>query len=466
MGIRLDWEIEAEQNTYRAGEAAHAARIRRSARLRLLLIVILLLVIFGGIAAALNIRLRDLEAREEQLLRDVVDAEITNLRLGNYEAFAALQRSGDMAWIDSRQQEFDDYQGLMLRSNVQLTGQIADIVIDGTRARVTIEEIIDSVPYNRVWFYWRYPDDGDGDRQIDGWRHVPPDYTFWGDSQTYKGQFVTVTYRSVDEQLAASLGGRLDEWIQIGCAALNCGTLPTIRVDIQVDDDAQLGWGTMDEWLILFPSPYVNRARSDLPFAPELQIEVASLLAERLVVHASASMLPNYPADASYLRQAVVSWLVGRFVQIDTGAYLIQSLANNYNETTVGALIQALQPDSQINILSEITGVSSLDQLVLDWRDFFTWRLTVESDLMSQGQYDAFLGLYDTRDTNVQVLADERYNQNAAPEPQVVTLVQPTAPAVDGLPQQLVTVQIGIQGSTREEIILFRLVNNNWQRAG
>ncbi|MBC7870457.1 MAG: hypothetical protein H7Y09_06425 [Chitinophagaceae bacterium] len=464
MGIRLDWEIEAEQNTYRAGEAADAARVRRSARLRLFLIVALLLVIFGAVAAALQIRLRDLERREEQLLRDVVDAEITNLRLGNYEAFAALQRSGDMAWIDSRQQEFDDYQGLMIRSNVQLTGQITDIVIDDTRARVEIEEIIDSVPYNRVWFYWRYPDDGDGDGQTDGWRHVPPDYTFWGDSQTYKGQFVTVAYRSVDEQLAASLGGRLDEWIQIGCVSLNCGTLPTIRVDIQVDDDAQLGWGTIDDWLLLFPSPYVNRARADLPFAPELQIETASLLAERLVLQVNGG-IANYPADAYYLRQAVVSWLVGRFVQIDTGAYLIHSLANNYNETAVGELVQTLQPDSQINILSEIRGVSSLDQLSLDWRDFFTWRLTVESDLINQGQRDAFLALYDTRDTNIQALADERYNQNTAPEPQVVTLVQPTAPAADGLPQQLATVQIGVEGSIREETILFRLVDKNWRRA-
>ena len=44
-----------------------------------------------------------------------------------------------------------------------------------------VEEIIGGVPYGRVWFYWRYDD---------GWRHVPPDYTFWGDARTVEADGV------------------------------------------------------------------------------------------------------------------------------------------------------------------------------------------------------------------------------------------------------------------------------------
>ncbi|MDX1994432.1 MAG: hypothetical protein SF029_18765 [bacterium] len=480
MGIKLDWEIEAEQNTYKAGEAPEAARARRIARLRLLMLVIVLLAIFGGVAALLNWRLREVQRQQEQLLRDVVDTEITNLRLGNFEDFYELQRSGDVGWMDARRQVFDDYQALLLRSNVQLTGNIKDIVIDDLRARVRVEEIVDGVPYELIWFYFRYPDDGpddddnDGkafngpdevDELIDGWRRVPPDYTFWGETETLQAGTVNVSYRQVDKPFARSLADNLAAWFALTCEALTCSPVPSLQVNVVAENGAQLAWADETAWRLTIPSPFLGQARADLPFTPEMQIQAANLVAERLVNEVGRNVIPLPRTDAAYLRGAVVAWLVGRMVQIDAGSYLIDSLATNYGEGAVGQLIRALLPDSSIAILSSITGVSTLDQMPLDWRDFFTWRLNTESELIAVGDSQGFLNLYDVGDPAVYALASARYNANLPAEPMVVSLVSPAEPGANGAPQRSATVQIGAEGSLREETVLFRLIDNVWRRA-
>ena len=66
------------------------------------------------------------------------------------------------------------------------------------------------------------------------------------------------------------------------------------------------------------------RERLDHAVRHRCQIKVAALLAERLV----GDFSPAYPADAYYLRQAIISWLVKRFAQVETNSFLISSLAD------------------------------------------------------------------------------------------------------------------------------------------
>jgi len=455
MGIHLDWEIEAEQEQVRqAGEDPQSARRRRRARLRVLLIILVVLGIFGGIFAGIFLRLRAVDEQVEQALRNTVEAEVAALRIGDENAFLNIQRSATDDWLTAQDELFNAYQTLKLERDVRLTGRVVDATVNGLRGRAQVEEIIDNVPYTRVWFYWRYED---------GWRHVPPDYTFWGEVKTFDAQGVSVRYNGVDELLAQEVGQKLESWLKIGCEAISCGTLPEIQVEIVPDEALALKWSDSNPWQLQFPSPYTRQARLDMPFDLNLQLQVAGLLGERLVTVASKSMQPTYPADAYYLRSAVGSWLVGRFAQIDTNSFLIASLAQNYGAQAVGRLMQTMTPDSSANILNTITGTTSLEQANLDWRDFFTWRLALENDLITRRDETNFLALYDTRDEAVRNAAYERYNAGGTGEQRIVVSAIPEN-APDGSFILRAIVQVGGAGG-RQEAALFRVVDGVWKRA-
>jgi hypothetical protein len=469
MGIQLDWEVEAEQSNRRStGEDPEARRRRR----RSLILMLITLVLLGGLAVAGTTLVFDqidrVNERLETNLRDTVQAEITALRIGDWTAFARVQRSATDDWLRIQRSQFERYQDILLASeNTQLTGQVLDIAIDDPNARVTIQEIIDGVPYSRVWFYYLYPEqDTDGDGEIDepgGWYHVPPDFTFWGESAQYDGAYVDVAYRTVDFALAEAMGPALNDWVGFACQAYNCENLPEIRVQVVPQDTPQIDWAPgdlNDVWTLILSSPYADRARSDMPFSPELRAEVAQHFAERLTLFQTGGQRMVDTADANYLFHAAVSWLVGQYRQVDTGAYLIASLARQYGLPAVGQMIATLAPGANISFLSDITG-APLDESQVDWRDFFTWRLHQEQTLWEQGLRSDFLALYDVRDSGTQVVTGSRFDEGVSTMEQVVTSVGYTTPAEDGSPQIVATVVDGAE----EFQVLFRLVNNRWYRA-
>jgi hypothetical protein len=456
MGIRLDWEIEAEQGQIKsAGEDMVTVRRRRIARLRLFVLMLIIVLILGGVAAAITWRLQAVDEQIAQLLRNTVDAEMAALRIGDEGAFLAAQRSASEEWLQQQTQVFDDYQQMKLQSDVQLTGQILGMEINDNRARVEVQEIIEGVPYSRIWFYWRYDD---------GWRHVPPDYTFWGDVQTFEGQGVNVRYQTVDVLIGTAIGENIERWLQIGCEALTCDQPLEVSVDILPDDALQVSWSPNDPWSLQVPSPYVSQARSDMPFNLEMQFSVANLLAERLVALKSANMQPVYPADAYYLRQAMVSWLVGRFVQMDTNAFIIDSLAANYGSPAVGRLLTALGPSSDVSVLASVAGVASVEQANLDWRDFLTWRLMTEDELIRRREDANFLSLYDTRDENTRALASQRFTVVPGEIKRTVSSALLETGA-DGAPTLRSAVEVVENGTISQEVVLFRLVDGVWRRA-
>lgn len=453
-GIRLDWEIESNQVRVEEREDSALAQARRLSLLRLVMVIAIVLLILAVVALLLNVRLRQFDAQIEQLLRDTVDTEIAALRIGDQKTFMDLQRSATEDWFRAQEQTFNNYQTLKSEQEIQLTGHVIEVAISNQRGRVHVEEIINGISYTRLWFYWRYED---------GWRHVPPDYTFWGEPQIQNGTGFAVRYQSVDAILATQFHDKLEQWLRFACESLTCADLPFITVDIVPGQLTGISWAAGQPWQLIVPSPYASRARSDIPFEVTLQLDAAGLLAERIVNHVSGGMQPVFPADAVFLRAGVVSWLIGRFVQLDTGSLLISSLANNHGAGAVGSLTRSLSPLADVGILSGIMGVP-LDQSGLDWRDFFTWRLNTEDQLIALRDENNWLNLYDTRSDSVRVTAYSRYVANPAPEKKLALLAQAqTAP--DGTPQVLVSVQIGNGDTARVEMVLFNLVNGTWRRA-
>lgn len=456
MGIRLDWEIEAEQDRIRGtGEDPQAQQERRAARFRLVMLTTGVILAFAALAVAVLLRLETVDSIIEQDLRDTVEAEVTAIRIGDLASFAAVQRSANNDWILAQTGAFQEYQRLKIESDLQVTGRILNLEIDRSRARVQVEEIINSTPFSRVWFYWRYEDGTD-----QGWRHVPPDITFWGDAQAYIGQGIQVDYRQVDQPLAAAVGLTLEEWLTQACKALQCPERPAMRVTIIPDDGLVISWSAADPWLLQIPSPALRGARVDMPFDPAMRIEVANLLADQLISALSNNMQPVYPADAYYLRQAVESWLIGSLVEMNTNAHVITSLTARTDPTVIGTLIRTMQPTSSVSVLAQAARAPSLDSLNLDWRDFFTWRLALETELINARDESSFLMLYDTRDEQVRNLAYARYSQATSPGQRLVTAIVQDVDSAGGS-----VLRATVQSSDSIEDVVFRLVDGTWKRA-
>ncbi len=458
MSIKLDWEIQAEKEQIRgAGEDPGAQRRRSQLRTRFILTMLIALGLIGGAVGAIGLRLRQADWEIEQRLRDSVAAEMAMLRIGDRSGFADMQRSASDEWTRSQLAEFDRYQNLKATQDVNLTGRIVDLEVDGMRARVIVEEIINGIPFARAWFYWRYLED-------DGWRwlHVPPDYTFWGDMRSLSADYLTVRFRSVDTPTAEAILSTISSWFEFGCAALHCQAVPPITLSIEPNPLLQMGWSAFEPALLQIPSPYLVAMRLDQPFDRSMQVETARLVADYLI-RTIQPVQPAYPADAVYLHSAISNWLMGRFAQIDTGAYLIETLAQQYGAESVGVLLHSLTPDASIALINAAVGAASLDQVRVDWRDFLTWRLRVESELIGRGAADAVLALYDTRDDFGRALAAARIAAGAPLDARSVVSVMPGVDA-SGIPTLSALVQVSDSG--REETIPFRLFNGVWSRAG
>ncbi|MFO7320548.1 MAG: hypothetical protein DIU68_002365 [Chloroflexota bacterium] len=455
MGLKLDWEIEAEQAQVRnVGEDVESIRQRRRARIRVLLVILFVLLLFAAGALAIVLRLRYVESLIEDNLRNTVEAEVAALRIGDRSAYLGIQRSATEDWLHAQERNFDAYQSLKTLQNTQLTGHIHNVTIDGNRARVVVEEIIDGVPYARVWFYWNYED---------GWRHVPPDTTFWGEVRSLSGTGLTIRYRALDEPLAAAMLPKVEAWLEDGCEILGCATLPSLTFEIVPTDVSEPLWSPANPWSMQIPSPSIDRVRLDQPFSPSLQVPVANLLASRLVDQAVDNRQLDPYSDAAYLRRAAGDWLAGRFTEAQEQSVLVDSLAQIYGLDSVRRLLHLLQPESDIQVLTEVTGMPSLDQTGLRWDDFLEWRLNLESELILNRDEANFLRLYDTGDETARTLAYNRFAQGVAPGPNEVVAVTAGTDAA-GTPLLHVRVQTSNEISLSESEVVFRLVEGSWKR--
>lgn len=447
MSIKLDWEIEAEQTHTQstAGEDAESRRKRRRARLRFLLVLFVMLALIGALVGVVVVRLRQVEFQIEQRLRDTVAAEVAALRVGDQTHFLALQRSAADEWYQTQTGTFAQYQALKQTQDINLPGTILDLAVDGQRGRVEVQEIISGVPYARVWYYWRYED---------GWRHVPPDYTFWGENRVIAVDEspIIVRYRAVDAPVAQAVSDALESWRAFACSQAGLCEFPAVTVDIVPEPSLDIGWSSVDPSVLMLPSPYTRAARLDMPFEQPMRTEVAELIAARML----ADFAPEYPADAYFLKQAVTSWLVERFAGVSTDSYLMNSLANEYGAAAVGRLLEIVVPNTGINVLTQVTG-EPLEGMRVDWRDFLTWRLQLENDLIARNEFGAFLNLYHADDPVVRSQAEARFSAGAVDDtPQVISVLR--ADNETGTPTLRAVTDDGGE-------VVFRLVNGDWKQA-
>ena len=127
MGIRLDWEVESEDDWEEAGEDPAAALARRQRLRRIRNIIIIVGGVIAAIGLAVTLRLRAISERLQIQLETAVAAETLALRLGDRGAFLGLQ-ADEGEWRRIQADVFDEYQEL--GSRLSVPGEILDMQID------------------------------------------------------------------------------------------------------------------------------------------------------------------------------------------------------------------------------------------------------------------------------------------------------------------------------------------------
>ncbi|MCA9911388.1 MAG: hypothetical protein KC519_22195, partial [Anaerolineae bacterium] len=107
----------------------------------------------------------------------------------------------------------------------------------------------------------------------------------------------------------------------------------------------------------------------------------------------------------------------------------------------------------------------SVADLEIDWRDILTWRLTLEQELIAARDDAHFLALYDLTDPAVSDAALARFETVTRGGRLLVSEVTRGADSVGNPALFARAIVVGTDGSTREEQVVFRLVDGNWKRA-
>jgi hypothetical protein len=303
MGIHLDWEINDNGSVDKVG-GENAAGPPASRRRALRIGLTVALVLAAGAAVVAVAIPRQLDQVDEQLatdLRTTVAAETAALRIGNREAFASIQSAGG-AWRASQLQRFADYRSA--DSQVSATGDIVELEIIDTAARVVVIEEQDGQPYHVTWCYELV--------EGKGWRHAPSCAPLYGEQRIHSTDLLEVTYYERDEVVARGYAGVIDAWWAAACRLTACDAAPRLRVSVIPDATEDLGW--QDETLVI--STIVRKpAGSTELFSPELTGGIAAMLADTWAARTVDGLAHLNTIEQQWLRDQVRDMLLASFAR-------------------------------------------------------------------------------------------------------------------------------------------------------
>lgn len=447
MGIQLDWQIETEREAARAGEDPDRRRQRRQQQAAILVLTLAIIGAVLGFGALIFWRVTSVDNALKQGLTNAARAEIAALRISDLPGFLSIMRGGNADWVPSQSARFNRYQQLKQTGAIQFTENFADVAIDGQRGRVLVEEQINGQKHYALWYYWRYQD---------GWRHVPSDFTFWGEPQVIERKSVTVRYKTLDGEFATQIAEKAERWWSESCTYLGCATPPPLTIEISPELTGAPRWSEdASTQVLLIGSPLIggDRTPADLLLSSQIEDAIAGRLATRLFDLTTIQLQVNPNSDAAWVRQSVIEWLTAVMVGRGdlTQIAFIQSLKEKYGAEGLTAVIKALSTDSDIGVVARALQ-RPLNTLDLDWRTFFQWRLSLEKDYIKVNNQRELLALWDTT-PEAQANLRTRAAQPNAPLPQVQTV---------SVQAETATVNAQLNGQTVQ--VRFRIVNGAWRR--
>lgn len=447
MGVDLKWEIDADDSQARLVTETRPAGGQRGKRLFLLLLIVLLC---AGVAAAIDLRLREVARQQENALRATVEAEVTALRLDDEKAYFELQGSADQDWRLAQLENYDAWQLRKLAAGNPPGGEILVLEQDGAQAWVQVEEVIAGDSWTHTWHYRM---------TSQGWRHVAPAEGWRGAARSHRAENLLVEYDSLDEPLVQALAPQLEAWLARGCALLNCATLTQLTVQLQAHTDVP-AWSPTAPWTLQLPSPWSRLTRTGEVLNAGQRNSLAQLLARRLLVEGSGQPAPDWTLEASWLHASAAVWLADRMLEQQGQQRLLESLATNYGEAAVTRVLRQLRPDSTLALFSAVTGAVALQAATLDWSDLLAWQLRQEAEYRLRAEQEKFLALYDLRDGALTVLARARFSVGEFAGAISVGSATLVSEAENGP-----LLRVEVSDATGTLPVYFRLVDGRWLRA-
>ncbi len=360
MPVELEWESGAQPAN---GGDPQPSPQRFNRWWRIVFVVVFLI---AGIAIAIILRLAEIERWQLRTLQDAFNAELAALRIGDLDAFLALQHQGDEIWVNQQVAYFHEVQA---SPHLNLIGEIIDSEIseNGDLGIIHFREVEDGIPYERLWFYWSFEEAG--------WRHLPQNTGLWGEAATIASNFVEIRHASRDALLAEALAQTLPGWMELGCQVLSCTQQPGMLVEIIADPNLTLSWHPINPWHMRIPSPLLSRMRSDQPFSPRLQQSLAELVSTQLFLTSPMATIESSSMDDRYFRQALYSWLVTRFLGIKEISPLLDSVIERYGVHPIASAVNDFGGLKLLPALRKATQSSLAELALLDWRDYLEWKI-------------------------------------------------------------------------------------------
>ncbi len=424
--VKFDWEVKSQFSLQKIHpDASSSSDLSTRQRMAPLLMLLAIISIVGGVIGFASYRLAQIQQTIQNHLHESVKAEVSFLRLGDRTQFLAVQRSASPSWLETQSILFDEYQYLKTQQRLNLDAEIVSTVIDGNRARVQVLEQIEGQPYLQTWFYWNYQD---------GWRHVPADYTFWGEPKTQAGDYITMNYAMLDQTIALSLFDNLERGMAQVCVWITCDPFAVLLVS---REGLSVNWSATVPNQLEVSSPYVGRVALRQPLPETLMDELTLQLAKALAQANGASLQVDDWSDRAFIETQLVAYIQSYLLSREPVDNLFVDLKTHFESPKVQDVLQASSQSTFIPLLQELLAQPTLHDMPLTWEPYANWLLRKEYAYWDIEDEQGFYSIY-VNDSLSQLIAMTRY---AAPQ----INLQPFQECQWGLPEQLICTTLAAQ---------------------
>ena len=367
MGIKLDWNIDADDEQRRVEEdpLVVAARQHTARRMRNLIIFVAIISLIAG-AAALS-RLQRASGQRRAELEAAVAAETLSLRIGDEAAFLQCQER-DARWQYFQRGTFEEYQAL--GSRLVVSGEILDLTIDSNLARVVLRETLDGEPYRVTWFYEYFPDQG--------WRRTPSSGAFLGWILHLETDHFEVFYREADEDYTQAVVAQAETWVGEMCRLAPCAGAPTMTIFIVTEPLHEVTWQVGGTPALLVPSPATMRVREHSPLEdPTLRAGLAGTLTWQWSTAILGNAIANQ-TDAEWMRDELAAWLAAEIDETQPGSEVMAALVDAHGVELVMEWVNRVRSGERVLPTLTLLSGNVLTTLPIPWEGFFEHRLQVE----------------------------------------------------------------------------------------
>ena len=396
--VKFDWEVESKYPSHNVGfDETPSSNGEASDASSFPFTLMLILLMLSGVVGFAMYRLEQVHQTIENRLHETVKAEVSFLRLGDRTQFLAVQRSASPSWVEAQTIRYEDYQYLKTQHLLNLNTEIISSTIDGSRARIQLTEQIDGQTYLQTWFYWNYQD---------GWRHVPIDYTFWGEPQTQTGEYITLLYSKLDHEVATQLYRELEQGLARVCIWIACEPF-VLRVVSR--EGIYVNWSEAIPNQLEVSSPYIERVDLQQPIPETLMNDITIQIAKRLAQANGAMLEVDALTDRAFIENQLIDYIQSHLFNRDSSGNLFADLNIVFENPRIQEVLVASSQSHLIPLLHELLTQPSPSDMPITWESYANWLLNVEYTYWTIGDVQGFNALY-LNDSVSQLVALTHYS--------------------------------------------------------